>query len=432
MLGGSFFIALLRNTISAGLMMTFFLMLDRPKLSMKKTIWCYVVFGCCLIFGYSIWYLCYPAGFVKYASLSSLLVIGIFCGLMSSEKLYLSLYKMAVAFYMFSVCVFCGVDVARWWFHGNLWVDILVRIICMIPILIFTWKKLRKLFLSGVDFLIDEMDLFSAVTLLVSVMIGAVVAYWPNLQGFSVFNMVRAFVTLFMVGVIQYTILHLYIHLGQEHYYQREKELLELNEKLLHRQLELMKESEHEAARIRHDARHHISLIREYVKKGELDGLLVYLDQYGEDVENREVSNICGNRAVNSILSVYARNARNQNIRVEMDVKLGDGLSIRDIDWIAILANAFENAIHGCCSSGREDQEIDIFIAEKKNKVVIRFSNTSNGKVTFRQGLPVSEKGSGLGVPSIVKTVSRYSGETDFSIKEGNFVVRILLNKGWK
>ena len=206
MLGGSFFIALLRNTISAGLMMTFFLMLDRPKLSMKKTIWCYVVFGCCLIFGYSIWYLCYPAGFVKYASLSSLLVIGIFCGLMSSEKLYLSLYKMAVAFYMFSVCVFCGVDVARWWFHGNLWVDILVRIICMIPILIFTWKKLRKLFLSGVDFLIDEMDLFSAVTLLVSVMIGAVVAYWPNLQGFSVFNMVRAFVTLFMVGVIQYTI----------------------------------------------------------------------------------------------------------------------------------------------------------------------------------------------------------------------------------
>lgn len=428
MLGGSFYIALLRNTISAGLMMTFFLMLDRPRFSMKGTIWSYVVFGLVVIFGYSLWYLFHPASFVQYASLSSLVIIGIFCGLMSSENVYLSLYKMAVAFYVFSVCVFCGVDVAQWWFHGNLWVDILVRIVCAILILVFTWKKLRKLFLSGIDFLIEEMDLFSAITLFVSVMIGAVVAYWPNLQGFSVFNMVRAFVTLFMAGVIQYTILRLYIHLGQEHYYQREKELLELNEKLLYRQLELMKESEREAARIRHDVRHHIFLIREYVQKREYEDLLSYLGQYEEDVENREISNICGNRAVNSILSVYARNARNQNIRVTMEVKVGDSLPIRDIDWIAILANAFENAIHGCSCSSREEREIDIFIAEKKNKVVIRFSNTSNEKVIFRQGLPVSEKGSSMGVPSIVKTASRYGGETDFALKEGKFVTRILLN----
>ena len=39
MLGGSFWIAALRNTISIGLMMGFFLMLDRPKFSMKKTIY---------------------------------------------------------------------------------------------------------------------------------------------------------------------------------------------------------------------------------------------------------------------------------------------------------------------------------------------------------------------------------------------------------
>ncbi len=274
----------------------------------------------------------------------------------------------------------------------------------------------------------EEMDLFSAVTLFVSVMIGAVVAYWPNLQGFSVFNMVRAFVTLFMVGVLQYAIFHLYIHLGQEHYYQREKELLEINEQLLHRQMELMRESEREAARIRHDVRHHILLMKEYVRKEEFGNLLYYLDQYGEDVENREIRNICGNRAVNSILSAYARNARNQNIQVKMDVKLADGLAVRDIDWIAILANAFENAIHGCVDSGKMDREISIYIAEKGNKVIIQFCNTSTCDINFRKGLPVSDKGSGLGVPSIIKTASRYDGQTDFSLKNEKFVTRILLN----
>lgn len=267
MLGGSFWIALLRNAISTGLMLSFFFMLDRPRFSMKKTAWCYIIFGVSMVTAYSVWYLAANSSFVRFAALSALPVIGVFCSIMSSEVLHLSLYKMALAFYLFSVCTFCGVDVARWWFGGNLWIDILVRFVCFVLILIFTWFKFRKQFLGGVDFLLQEMDMFSATALFVSVMLGAIMAYWPNLQGFSVFNMVRAFLILFMAGTLQYAILHLYIHLGQEHYYQAEKELLEVNEQLLHQQMDLMRESKIEAARIRHDVRHHTLLIREYVQK---------------------------------------------------------------------------------------------------------------------------------------------------------------------
>lgn len=181
MLGGSFWVAFLRNAISTVLLLSLFLMLDRPKVSMKKAVWCYVFFGVFIVVAYSGWYLLDKNTFVHYAAFSTLPVIGLFCSLMSSEVLYLSLYKMALSFYLFSVCTFCGVDVARWWFDGNLWVDILVRIICLVIILCFIWFKFRKQFLKGVDFLIQEMDFFSAVTLFVSVMTGAIVAYWPNL-----------------------------------------------------------------------------------------------------------------------------------------------------------------------------------------------------------------------------------------------------------
>ena len=168
---------------------------------MKKTAWCYILFGVSMVTSYSVWYLAANSSFVRFAALSALPAIGIFCSIMSSEVLYLSLYKMALAFYLFSVCTFCGVDVARWWFGGNLWIDILVRFVCFVLILIFTWFKFRKQFLGGVDFLLQEMDLFSAAALFVSVMLGAIMAYWPNLQGFSVFNMVRAFLILFMAEI---------------------------------------------------------------------------------------------------------------------------------------------------------------------------------------------------------------------------------------
>ncbi len=427
MLGGSFWVAFFRNCISAGLMLSFFLMVDRPRIPMKKAIWSYVVFGFVLIAAYSVWYQLETASFVQFAPLSTLPLIGFFCMVMSSDSVYLSLYKMALAFYLFSVCTFCGVDVARWWFEGNLWVDIVTRFICMVLILLFTWFKFRKQFLSGVDFLLEEMDLFSSVTLFVSVMTGALMAYWPNLQGFSVFNMVRAFLILFLVGFLQYTILHLYIHLGQEHYYQAEKELLEINEQLLHSQMDLMRESEKEAARIRHDMRHHILLLKEYVRKGEFDELMAYLNQYQEDVESYKVTDICRNQAVNSILTAYAKKAESQGIEVAMNVRLAEELGIRDVDWIAILANAFENAIHGCADSGMAKQSISIYITQKGNKVIIQCCNSSR-PVTFQKGLPQSDKGPGLGVFSIIKAVSSYDGETDFSMKDGMFVTRILLN----
>ena len=103
-----------------------------------------------------------------------------------------------------------------------------------------------------------------------------------------------------------------------------------------------------------------------------------------------------------------------------MNVNVTQDIAIRDIDLVAILANLFENAIHGCEDSGLEQQEINIYIAQKGNKAVIRFSNTSTKKVSFRKGLPKSDRGGGLGA-------SRYGGEATFEQEDGKFVTKVLL-----
>ena len=87
MLGGSFWVAFLRNAISTGLMLSIFLMLDRPRFSMKKTVWCYMIFGISVITVYSVWYLAANSSFVRFAALSTIPAIGVFCSIMSSEVL---------------------------------------------------------------------------------------------------------------------------------------------------------------------------------------------------------------------------------------------------------------------------------------------------------------------------------------------------------
>ncbi len=421
MLGGSFWVAMLRNGLSAFLLMAVFLLLDRPRLPMKKTILYYVVYGTGLNFLYSLWYMVSIRSFVKFSGLSALLLVGIFCFAMSGEGIYLSLYKMALAFYLLAVCVALGIDISRLWFDGNRWVDLLIRVDITVIAILLVAVKFRKSFLYNLDFLREEMDLFSAVTMLISIMVASLIIFWPNEQPISMGNIVRLLVNLFMAGIVQYTIFHLYIHLGKEHIYQEENRILAMNEQLLRFQCSLAQEAEERAARIHHDVRHHCLLIQDYVKKGETDQLLYYLNQYIEDVESAGVKRICENRTINSILSVYARQAEMNGTKVEMDAAVAEHSPVRDIDLVAILANVFENAIHGAGQSGAADAKIKMSIRQKGHKLVIQCRNTIRPGQRF-------EGEAGIGMASIRKTAQRYDGETDFSVEDGMFVTRILLN----
>ena len=106
-----------------------------------------------------------------------------------------------------------------------------------------------------------------------------------------------------------------------------------------------------------------------------------------------------------------------------MDVKAEEHLKVRDIDLVAILANVVENAIHGCLGVETKKREIQLSILQKENKIAIQCKNTC---IKFHKGLPSSA--GGIGVSSIRKVASYYNGETDFSMEEGMFVVRILMN----
>ena len=429
MLGSSYWISLLRNAIGAMLMMAVFLLLDRPRYPMKRTILFYIIFGVFMVLGFSAWYVLDWEGFVRFAGLACMPPIGIFCGLLSEDGIYLSLYKISLGFYLLSVCVFLGVDISRLLFHWNMWADILIRILLAAAILLFIVKQFRKAFFERLDFLQGELDWFSTVTLIMSVIMASFAAYWPADRDFTLYGMVRIFVTMSMAGIIQYLIFYLYYHLGVEHCYRAEKQLLEMNEQFLYRQLELERKSQEEAARIRHDVRHHCMLIREYVKSKDMDSLLSYLEQYRGDTESTRPQRICANRAVNGILKAYVGYAEKENIQVTMKVDVAEKLAIRDIDLVAILANIFENAIKGCLDSGKDQQRIHIDISQKGHKIVIQCRNSCAPDVHFRGGLPKPVKGDGIGVSCIMRTASRYDGETDFCVKDGMFIVRVLLNQ---
>lgn len=428
MLGGSFFIAFLRSGIGAGLMMTAFLMLDHPRFPIKKTIRCYAAYGAAVSAALGVWYVLDSESYIRFSGIVAILVCGIFCMLMSTETLYLSVYRTALGFYMLAVAVFCGVDAARIWFGGNVWADIVIRLLLSVAGILLIEKKIRKSFWAGIDFLREEMDWFSATAMLVLVLCASLMIFLSGKQPFSLPNAIRIAILLFMAGLVQYMVFQMYLHRGRENRYRAEKELLEMNRQLLQRQMELIRESEMEAARMRHDIRHHCLLIEEYIKNLDMDKLLAYVEQYRKEVEGRRSVRICSNDTINGILSAYARQAEEQGIPVEMQVKIEENIAVRDIDLVAILANVFENAINGCIRSGEADKSIQLSITQKESKIAVQCKNTCAPDIKFDKRMPKSSTGGGMGAFSIVKVASYYNGEADFKTEGNFFVARILLN----
>ena len=433
MLGGSVWVSIFRNCLGAYLMMAVFLMLDRPRFSKNRMVYSYMMFIVLAGISFGIWYVLDNDSFIRFSPISSIPVCGIFGIYMSRDTIWLSLYKISLGFYLLAFIVVAGIDISRVFFAGSIWADIIVRILLVAGILLFLKFKVKKSFLEGIDYLREEMDWFSAVTVVVSILISALSAFWPGARELSMIRLLRIVMLFFMAGVVQYLVFQVYLHRGKERRYQVENELLETNKRLIQRQMELMHESKEELARIRHDARHHCLLIEEYIRSGDQEKLIAYVKQYRSELESRELEEnhtaMHCSETVKNILSVYTKRAEEENITVTVDARIAGDIAVRDIDLVAVIANIFENAIHGCRMSFAPEKKIQMSVTRKRNKIVIQCRNTCAPNVKLKHGLPEPARdGGGTGILSILKVASYYNGETEFSVEGEMFVVRILLN----
>ena len=392
MLGGSFWVSFLRNGLGAGLMMAVFMLLEHPAESLRKKVTGCILFWLFATIGYSFWYMLDDEGFVRFAGLLSIPVVGIFCIRMSRDSLYLSLYKLTLGFYLLSVTVYSGVDISRLWFGGSIWADIMVRFVLVAAIVLTFVTKIRKSFLDGADYLREEMDWFSAVTLLLSVLIASIVAFWPGSHDFSLLHIGRTAILLFMTGLIQYMVFHLYLHRGKERRYRAEHELVEMNEQLIRHQLEFINQSNEDSGAI-----------------------------------TNERKRFCENKTLNSLLSAYESLAERENIQVDIYARMEGNIAMRDIDLAAVIVNTFENAIHSCKESQSSRMQIYLSIVRKGKKLAVLCRNTCVPELKLKGGMLEPGTGGGAGVSGIMRVVSFYHGEADFSAENGMFTVRILL-----
>lgn len=432
MLGGSVYIALIRFVISLAGTILLFSLMSEPRFSRKKMITYYGVFSLVLVLLACVWYVIDWKSCVKIAAFVMYICFALFAIYMYRDPIFLSVYKLALTFYLLAVFLIGGIEIAVIFFHSNVWADIVIRILLISLMAFFIEKKIKKSIQGFGYYVENELDRFSVTVMIICILFGIGFILNPNYREQTPYRLFQIVMNFILTGALQLLVFRLYLHIGKEKEFEKENQLIKLNQRLLERNMELLEESVEAGKRIRHDVRHHNAVIAEYARREQNEELLQYLKEYKEETDGNIPEIICANTAVNNILSAYTRKARKEQIKVTLDVDLGSNLTIPNIDLVTILANAYENAIYGCKEVKEQSPKrqcfIQLMLKRKKNKLVIYCSNTCRIETELKNGQPKPEFTGGIGVLSIIKAAKNYGGEYDFKNDNGVFVFRLIMN----
>lgn len=202
-----------------------------------------------------------------------------------------------------------------------------------------------------------------------------------------------------------------------------EKREVELQNKMLIAQIDAESAKLEADSRARHDRRHHNLVMLEFASNGDIDGVKQYLQSLVESENDGALEErYCDNRTVQTVLAVYARRAAENGIAVKISAEVGNDVDILPQDFVVVIANLFENAIHGALKARTKEKTVEVSVKESTKRVLIRVENPCKGNLAF------DETCYGVGIRSIIGTANKYDGMYDFSAADGVFTAKISLN----
>lgn len=247
--------------------------------------------------------------------------------------------------------------------------------------------------------------------------------------------------------------------------YEKKQEIRQSNDRMemqllsIQKEIEQVRNSEHQLVILRHDMRHHLNAIRSLIRQGNprsLEKAEKYINEISAAYDETVVKIFCKNEMVNSVISIYQTRFQERGFTLNCEISVGEELSCADLPLCTILSNALENALHALQNNGtaKDLHWASLSLAEKDGHLLLSVENPVLKAPRFVDGIPcsdgyagrtetrgfqkrsgVTEKISepqdkirhGIGVKSIVYYVEKLHGQCHFSVTDNRFILRIIV-----
>ncbi len=180
-----------------------------------------------------------------------------------------------------------------------------------------------------------------------------------------------------------------------------------------------------------HDRRHFNSMILRLLEQEETEEAILSLKQQ-DAVAPAQGTIYCRNKAVQAVTAYHVEPAKSKGIRCEVDLDVPASLPFDSVELALVVANLLENAIEAVSSLPGERERYIRFTCLRRGRLILAINNPCAPQTKLGpDGLPQALKsGHGIGTRSVVAFAAKHQAELLYTIEEGIFSVRLLIEAG--
>ena len=179
---------------------------------------------------------------------------------------------------------------------------------------------------------------------------------------------------------------------------------------------------------LRHDLGNHLISISQYIKSGDGDKALAYIEKISDSLPDAPAFTDTNNPSLNAILDLKRIICKKDSISLKCYIQ-EDLAPFDDVAFITVFGNIMDNAIEA--EKKESQKEIRLSLESKGAYLHITVQNRIKDPVLVNGKLPVTAKSDkrnhGLGMYSVTETVTQNNGAIHIYEKDGWFIVDVLM-----
>lgn len=146
---------------------------------------------------------------------------------------------------------------------------------------------------------------------------------------------------------------------------QKENDFLALHDRMTEQNYRLLRQSAELNRHLVHDIKHHLLILREYVKEGNIESIGRYLDEIEDEYRYVPRKVWTGNGFLDFILNQKKSRAESKGIIFDIDSEIIPLWGFSDSEISVVFGNLLDNAIEACEKIEGREKRIRVFMKKR-------------------------------------------------------------------
>lgn len=330
------------------------------------------------------------------------------------------LFSITTAMNFYIAIFIMSFIISRYMFYP-IYTNILLRVLMFLAVIILFKKYLRPIYIQ----VLKRWNMYLILNIGIFINFLYYIITAPDIRKMMLENTMKLSLLTGLMIIIYVFIFYSLKVVLMENNLREEKQKIQSQIEITENEYRLKLKSMEQVKLIKHDMRHHFSVLLLLMKKNKIDEAVKYIKNIDSDLVEGELSE--KNLISEGIISRYKNLCKKSNILFKSDIGFDEGKLPDKTHLGVILGNALQNAYEAVIKDDDKNRYISIAGRQVKSTIVIVVKNSINGELP--NGYKTTKTGElhGYGLKSIQTLVEKNSGYVGIEHTDKEFVITIGL-----